>query len=143
MRAFDDTGDGEIDYRKFCELVMGSTQRSASSLAIGQIPGRSNFVSADSGNSDMMVRRKIRMSFKPLRASFRDLADCSGGVTQADLAWVLSRYDIDLTQTQFATLMTALSCEKEGGRVTCKRTPAIQMSQPCMICALTTLRIRV
>ena len=35
MKEFDDTGSGEQDYRKFCELVMGSKKTSASSLAIG------------------------------------------------------------------------------------------------------------
>ena len=35
MKEFDDTGSGELDYRKFCELVMGSKKTSASSLAIG------------------------------------------------------------------------------------------------------------
>jgi hypothetical protein len=41
MKAFDDTGDGEIDFRKFCELVMGSTRTTASSLGIGQLAGTS------------------------------------------------------------------------------------------------------
>jgi Ca2+-binding EF-hand superfamily protein len=118
MKAFDDTGDGQIDYRKFCELVMGSTQQSETSLTIGQIPGRSNHVSADSGNSDMMVRRKIRMSFKALRASFRDLVDNKGGITQKDLSWVLSRYDIDLTASQYSTMLKALGCENQSDKVT-------------------------
>ena len=39
MKAFDDTGDGAIDFRKFCELVMGSTKATANSLGIGQLPG--------------------------------------------------------------------------------------------------------
>ena len=39
MKAFDDTGDGEIDFRKFCELVMGSTKTTPNSLGIGQLPG--------------------------------------------------------------------------------------------------------
>lgn len=26
MKAFDDTHEGSLDYRKFCELVMGSTK---------------------------------------------------------------------------------------------------------------------
>ena len=36
MKAFDDTGDGDINFRKFTFLVMGSTQQSSSSLAIGR-----------------------------------------------------------------------------------------------------------
>jgi hypothetical protein len=172
LKSFDDTGDGKIDYRKFCEYVMGSTQRTQTSLTIGQIPGRSKHVSADSGespyiklaiivlhldgtqillksddfrlsgNNDMMVRRKIRMSLKPLRASFRDLIDGQtsvtlslqhvgvfnfdrttfvvagqGGISQKDLGWVLSRYDIDLTTSQFSKMMTALGCKSEQDSV--------------------------
>ena len=107
LKSFDDTGNGKIDFRKFCENVLGSTQRTETSLTLGQIPGTSHHVSADggelmcceaainllldlmafrsgcglseitcvSGNNDMMVRRKIRMSLKPLRASFKDLVD--------------------------------------------------------------------
>lgn len=98
MAQFDDTGDGKIDFRKFSELVVGSDSRSQTSLTVGtsQIKGRSNVVSDDAGNSDMMVRRKITMSFKALRASFRDLVDNQGKISREDVAWVLSRYDVDL-----------------------------------------------
>ena len=37
---------------------------------------------------------------------------------QTDLAWVLSRYDIDLTASQFKGLMTGLKCPNEGDKVT-------------------------
>jgi Ca2+-binding EF-hand superfamily protein len=117
MRAFDDTGDGEIDYRKFCELVMGSTQRSASSLAIGQIPGRSNFVSADTGNSDMMVRRKIRVSYKDIRANFRDVSDRAVAISHSELAEILQRYDIDMTEDQFVALLRGCDAACDDGRV--------------------------
>jgi Ca2+-binding EF-hand superfamily protein len=108
MAQFDDTGDGEIDFRKFSELVVGSDSRSQTSLTVGnsQIKGRSNVVSDDAGNSDMMVRRKITMSFKALRASFRDLVDNQGKISRDDLTWVLSRYDVDLIPAQFEALMT-------------------------------------
>ena len=98
MVQFDDTGDGRVNFRKFSELVVGSNNRSQTSLTVGasQIKGRSNVVSDDAGNSDMMVRRKINMSYKALRASFRDLVDNKGKISREDLIWVLSRYDIDL-----------------------------------------------
>ena len=109
---------------------MGSDQRSQTSLTVGnsQISGRANnVVSDDAGNSDLMVRRKIRVSFKDIRASFRDLVDADGkivsqrnaptqplnrglnagvwGQSAPDLHWVLSRYDIDLVPAQFSALM--------------------------------------
>jgi len=111
MKAFDDTGDGEIDFRKFCELVMGSSRTTANSLGIGQLAGtttkrflacgftpstlsdtsqktalhtgRGNFVSADGGNSDMMIVRCQSTSMQ-LRvcqnssAYLSDARDCSG-----------------------------------------------------------------
>ena len=102
MKEFDDTGSGDLDYRKFCELVMGSKKTSASSLAIGGPKGApplasqpdhssqtcsrlncwpvpvstrrwsSGHVSADSGNSEMMIRRKVHLSFKPLLKGTED-----------------------------------------------------------------------
>lgn len=39
MKAIDDTSSGEIDFRKFCELVMGSTRTTANSLGIGKLSG--------------------------------------------------------------------------------------------------------
>ena len=68
---------------QFSELVVGSDQRSQTSLTVGnsQISGRANnVVSDDAGNSDLMVRRKIRVSFKDIRASFRDLVDADGKI---------------------------------------------------------------
>ena len=68
---------------QFSELVVGSDQRSQTSLTVGnsQISGRANnVVSDDAGNSDLMVRRKIRVSFKDIRASFRDLVDADAKI---------------------------------------------------------------
>ena len=54
--AFDDDGTGEIDFRKFCEMVMGSGRRDAVGLQMQVSHGG---VSADSGNSEMMLQRKV------------------------------------------------------------------------------------
>ena len=55
---------------------MGSTKNTASSLAIGGNPD---------SNSDMMIRRKLRESFKHFRATFRDMIDANGTVSQENL----------------------------------------------------------
>ena len=115
MKEFDDTGSGDLDYRKFCELVMGSKKTSASSLAIGgpkgahpakpdhssQMCSRLNcgrrwmcfagHVSADSGNSEMMIRRKVHLSFKPLKFAFADVQDAQGTVVFEDVRTILQR----------------------------------------------------
>ena len=93
---------GEINYRKFCELVMGSTKNTASSLAIGGNPD---------SNSDMMIRRKLRESFKHFRATFRDMIDANGTVSQENLRWALSNYDIDMSDQQFNALLAALDTD--------------------------------
>lgn len=83
---------------------MGSSKDSASSLAIGQIGGMGSHVSADSGNSEMMVRRKVRMSWKQLRASFRDVEDEEQRVSTENVRQILKRFDIDITDGQFSTM---------------------------------------
>ena len=65
MARFDDTGTGEIDYRKFTELVMGSKRDESTSLMTA-LSGRQGHVSADAGNSAMMLRRKFTMSWKDM-----------------------------------------------------------------------------
>ena len=84
-------------------VVVGSNNRSQTSLTVGasQIKGRSNVVSDDAGNSDMMVRRKIRVSYKDIRANFRDVSDAQGAISSEDLFAILARYDIDMTEEQF------------------------------------------
>lgn len=55
MKAFDDTREGNLDYRKFCELVMGSTKTTSSSLAMGAqaVNGLHNYSSAVDAHSTM------------------------------------------------------------------------------------------
>merc|ERR1712072_353568 len=113
MKEFDDTGSGELDYRKFCELVMGSKKTSASSLAIG---GPKGHVSADSGNSEMMIRRKVHLSFKPLKFAFADVQDAQGTVVFEDVRTILQRFDIDLTDEQFKVLGDKVGLKNVGGQ---------------------------
>ena len=115
MASFDDTGTGSINYKQFCELVLGSTQNSASSLLLG---ARGNAAAQDAGMTDMMVRRKIRESYRPIRACFRDLADSEDGtIAMTQLVDIFGRFDIDLGKEQFAK-MTAGVGAKQTGRLT-------------------------
>ena len=114
MKRFDDTGDGQINYRKWCELVMDSTKEQATSLGIGHVRV-SDHVSADSGNSDMMLRRKLRISCKDLRNAFKDVQNEDGRVPLESVLRIFSRFDIDLAPQQFATLCESTgSSEKDG-----------------------------
>ena len=67
MEVYDSDGSGVIDFRKFCENVMGSDSSKRSSLMrdmdnlkkVGQ-------VSDDRGNSVQMIKRKVRTNWKEL-----------------------------------------------------------------------------
>ena len=48
----------------------------------------------------LVQRRKIRVSYKDIRANFRDVSDAQGSITLDDLFAILSRYDIDMTSDQ-------------------------------------------
>ena len=51
----------------------------------------SGHVSADSGNSEMMIRRKVHLSFKPLKFAFADVQDAQGTVVFEDVRTILQR----------------------------------------------------
>jgi hypothetical protein len=58
------------------------------------------------------VRRKIRMSWKQLRACFRDVEDEDQRVSTANVRQILKRFDIDLTDGQFRSLKSRTLQEK-------------------------------
>ena len=108
MARFDDTGTGEIDYRKFTELVMGSKREDSTSLMTA-LSGRQGYVSADGGNSDMMLRRKIRMSWKQMKSSFMDLDKINKTYLSRDqVRQVLRLYDVDMSEEQFEVACSKL-----------------------------------
>ena len=72
------------------------------------------WISADAGNNDMMLRRKVRMSFKQLKQAFRDVQGTDGVVTLRDVEKVLHRYDIDLAAQQLADLWKATGATESG-----------------------------
>jgi predicted KAP-like P-loop ATPase len=48
----------------------------------------------------LLQRRKIRVSYKDIRANFRDVSDAHGSILPEDLFAILARYDIDMTEDQ-------------------------------------------
>ena len=62
-------------------------------------------VGNDAGTSDQMIRRKVQMAWKQLRCAFRDIdARGEGWVTREQLRKILTRYDIDMVDSQFDTM---------------------------------------
>eukprot|EP01043_Picozoa_sp_COSAG02_P033722 COSAG02_NODE_2317_length_9151_cov_5.534909_7_plen_489_part_01 len=115
MDRFDDDGAGEIDFNKFVRLVMGCSARDSTALKTGTLKSGTNYESADSGNSAMMLRRKIRMGAKDIRRAFKDLdRNGSGLLSYEDLRYALHRMDIDLNDRQFEDLMRQIDNNGDG-----------------------------
>jgi len=105
MDRFVSNGE-EINFNKFVQLVMGSTERDSTGIKTGTMKGADSFESADSGNSAMMLRRKIRMGAKDIRRAFKDLDRSGSGIlSYDDLRYALHRMDIDLNDKQFDSLI--------------------------------------
>ena len=63
----------------------------------------------------MMLRRKVRISWKDLIRSFRDAdVDNSGTLDPSELNRVLRRFSIDLTNGQFKSLMEQMDINHDG-----------------------------
>ena len=115
MDRFDDTGTGDIDFQKFCTFVMGSNARDASSILDTTTSGRKDFVSADGGNSEMMLFRKVRMSAKGMRHAFRDIDTMGKGIIPLDdFKYVLHRYDINMGERQFKNLLRKIGASSSS-----------------------------
>ena len=94
---------------------MGSSKRDTTGIKTNLIDGRRSHTSADSGNSAMMLRRKIRMGAKDIRRAFRDMDRTGNGVLQyEDLRYALHRFDIDLNDAQFAELVRQMDNNNDG-----------------------------
>lgn len=88
--------------------VMGSTRDDMTSLNTG-VQKTSTHVGTDYGNDMMMLRRKVRSSWKELIRAFRDAdVDNSGSLDPAELNRVLRRFNVDLTNGQFQSLVSLL-----------------------------------
>jgi Ca2+-binding EF-hand superfamily protein len=112
MKEFDEDGNGEIDYQEFTTLVMGSTKDDLTSL---NTVASTEHVSTAAGNDMMMLRRKVRTQWKDLLQAFRDVdTDKSGTLDESELRRVLSRFNIDLHESQFKELMEQIDEDRDG-----------------------------
>jgi calmodulin len=116
MDVFDDDGSGEINFRKFCTLVMGSSRRDAGSALDCTLAGRRDYVSTDGGNSEMMLFRKVRMSMRSLRNSFKDVDSMGRGkISVDDFEWVLHTHNINMGDRQYKNLLTRIGGSRQTG----------------------------
>ena len=84
---------------------MGSSEDSRMSLDTSKNKHTRDHVGNDAGTSDQMIRRKVQMAWKQLRCAFRDIdARGEGWVTREQLRKILTRYDIDMVDSQFDTM---------------------------------------
>lgn len=116
MAILDDNSSGSIDYRKFCENLMGSNRKSMTSMADNAAQG---VVSDDTGNSDQFLRRKVRMAWKQLINTFKHEADKDGNMSPEELRDILFRFDIIMANTQFTDLVAEMD-EDGDGQLSCE-----------------------
>ena len=94
---------------------MGSTTRDTTGMKTGTMKAGDMHATADTGNSSMMLRRKVRLSAKDLRQAFKDMdRTASGMLSHDDLRYALYRFDIDLNDAQFAEMMAQLDHNNDG-----------------------------
>ena len=111
MALLDDDGSGSIDYRKFCENLMGSTRKSMTSMTD---TAAENATGDDYGNSDQFLRRKVRGAWKELIAAFKHEADAEGTLSPQQLRDVLFRFDIIMADKQFTELVATMDEDGDG-----------------------------
>jgi Ca2+-binding EF-hand superfamily protein len=96
MARFDEDQSG-IDYRKFSQLVMGSSATDATSF--GDSPAKKLLTEDDSnGTSAQFIRRKIREQWKSLGVAFRAHDRAKTGYIRLDeLHTVLRNHQVDFS----------------------------------------------
>lgn len=115
MAFYDDDNSGSINFRKFCENVMDSRAGQADCVTKVKPKGQKNVVSSDAGTSEHFLKRKIQMEKKNLRMAFRSRDSTGLGVVKVnDLRDVLEKYDINMTDNQFAALVTQMDENGDG-----------------------------
>ena len=115
MAFYDDDNSGSINFRKFCENVMDSRVGQADCVTKVKPKGQKNVVSSDAGTSEHFLKRKIQMEKKNLRMAFRSRDSTGLGVVKVnDLRDVLEKYDINMTDNQFAALVTQMDENGDG-----------------------------
>ena len=98
LDRFDSTGGG-INYKQFCEMVMGSKSSDSTGVSSSAEP-----------IPEKVLQRMIRESAKDLNGAFKhlDRQRRSGRISVRELRTVLNRYNVNLTDHQFEDLMNAV-----------------------------------
>ena len=92
LQEYDDDGSGQIDFRKFCNNVLGSKVGDADCVTKTKPTGSKNVVSSDAGNSDHFLRRKIRLAAKDIKLAFKAMAYKNGDIPVHEWRSVLTRF---------------------------------------------------
>ena len=72
-------------------------------------------VSDDAGNSEQMLRKKLRINWKMLVHNFRDVdTEGTGAVTPAQLRKILARFDMDMGTDNFNEMCRKIDSDGDG-----------------------------
>ena len=102
-----------MDYVKFCRMVMGSSGESSETSLVNDAAAKGG-ASAAYGNSDAMLRRKIRERWKDLIAMFKHKVDADGNMTPKQLADILYKHDIIMSDKQFSKMVSEMDKDGDG-----------------------------
>eukprot|EP01052_Picozoa_sp_SAG31_P041269 SAG31_NODE_6211_length_2119_cov_1.903960_1_plen_664_part_01 len=112
IAEFDKDGSGELDFAKFSQLVLGSTPETDGTSVTDNSALLA--ISDDNGNSDMMLRRKVREKWRSLITMFKQTSDASGDLTPAQLKSVLYKHDILVAEKQFHVMLAEMDDDGDG-----------------------------
>ena len=108
---FDPDGNGTLDLGEFTRMVMQSSGDDATGMSDRISQQR---VSEANGNSDQMLRRKIREKMKIISLDLKKDADEDGCLSPQQLRRVLERHDILFADAQFALLVRQIDDDGDG-----------------------------
>jgi Ca2+-binding EF-hand superfamily protein len=112
LEAYNDDGSGVIDYRKFCERVMGSGADDSTS-------GLAHKPSGSKDDAHAMFSRKMRLGFREMKFQLGKRYP-TGELTPAQLNQVLQRFDVTIGHQNLVDML------KECGAFSRKTQGAVQ-----------------
>eukprot|EP01050_Picozoa_sp_SAG11_P005034 SAG11_NODE_339_length_10506_cov_12.368588_3_plen_246_part_00 len=112
FNTFDSDSSGVINYRKFCEMVMGSGARDGTSfggLSAGATGGQGDYGSLEGEALIEAMQRKVHESRKEIWNALKSIdRQATGTVPEAELRYVLVRNNIVVSDLQWTRLLAAL-----------------------------------
>lgn len=111
---FDPDGSNSLDLGEFTFHVMGSSGLDATGM---QDRVTSDFISDANGNSDQLLKRKVRENMREIMRvlkveAARDSSD--GTLDPASLRRVLERHDIMFADSQYYAMIMAIDGDGDG-----------------------------